>query len=225
MRVYTELAWHNLFARHLFITPERPVADFVPEFTVVDAALFQADPQRDGTAFGDLHSRQLRAPHDSHRRYALRRRDQEVGVHGNELLVAAARDAADALLGQRRARGRRRDLLRPLGHRQDDALLRFAPSADRRRRARLVGRRRLQLRRRMLREGDSPLADGGARDLGRDQSLLDRHRERRIRRADARNSTSTRTQRPRTRARPIRSSSFPTSFRQPGGTSQRRSSC
>lgn len=49
LRVYTELAWHNLFARHLFITPERPPADFSPEFTVVDAALFQADPQRDGT--------------------------------------------------------------------------------------------------------------------------------------------------------------------------------
>ncbi len=49
LRIYTELAWHNLFARHLFITPERPPADFVPEFTVVDAALFQADPKRDGT--------------------------------------------------------------------------------------------------------------------------------------------------------------------------------
>ncbi|HEV3091336.1 MAG TPA: phosphoenolpyruvate carboxykinase (ATP) [Candidatus Cybelea sp.] len=52
VRVYTELAWHNLFARHLFITPERPPQDFVPEFTVVDAALFQADPQRDGTRSG-----------------------------------------------------------------------------------------------------------------------------------------------------------------------------
>jgi phosphoenolpyruvate carboxykinase (ATP) len=52
LRVYTELAWHNLFARHLFITPERPVADFVPEFTVVDAALFQADPEREGTRTG-----------------------------------------------------------------------------------------------------------------------------------------------------------------------------
>ncbi|HTX59693.1 MAG TPA: phosphoenolpyruvate carboxykinase (ATP) [Verrucomicrobiae bacterium] len=49
IRVYTEFAWHNLFARHLFITPERPEPGFVPEFTVVDAALFNADPQRDGT--------------------------------------------------------------------------------------------------------------------------------------------------------------------------------
>jgi len=52
LRVYTELAWHNLFARHLFITPERPEKDFTPEFTVVDAALFQADPKRDGTRTG-----------------------------------------------------------------------------------------------------------------------------------------------------------------------------
>ena len=49
VRVYTEFAWHNLFARHLFIRPERPDPDFVAEFTVVDAALFGADPQRDGT--------------------------------------------------------------------------------------------------------------------------------------------------------------------------------
>jgi phosphoenolpyruvate carboxykinase (ATP) len=48
IRVYTELAWHSLFARHLFITPPARPADFVPEFTVVDAALFQGDPQRDG---------------------------------------------------------------------------------------------------------------------------------------------------------------------------------
>jgi phosphoenolpyruvate carboxykinase (ATP) len=52
VRVYTELAWQNLFARHLFITPERPDPDFVPEFTVVDAALFSADPAGDGTRTG-----------------------------------------------------------------------------------------------------------------------------------------------------------------------------
>ncbi len=49
IRVYTEFAWHNLFARHLFITPEHADPDFVPQFTVVDAALFSADPGRDQT--------------------------------------------------------------------------------------------------------------------------------------------------------------------------------
>jgi phosphoenolpyruvate carboxykinase (ATP) len=52
LRVYTELAWQSLFARHLFITPEHLEPDFVPEFTVVDAALFSADPARDGTRTG-----------------------------------------------------------------------------------------------------------------------------------------------------------------------------
>jgi phosphoenolpyruvate carboxykinase (ATP) len=49
VRVVTEFAWHNLFARDLFIVPDEAPADFVPEFTVVDAALFQAQPERDGT--------------------------------------------------------------------------------------------------------------------------------------------------------------------------------
>jgi phosphoenolpyruvate carboxykinase (ATP) len=47
VRVYTEFAWHSLFAHHMFITPETPVPGFQPEFTVIDAALFQADPKRD----------------------------------------------------------------------------------------------------------------------------------------------------------------------------------
>ena len=47
----------------------------------------------------------------------------------------------DALLGQRRRGRRRGPVLRPVGDRQDDALGRPGPAADRRRRARLVGRR------------------------------------------------------------------------------------
>ncbi len=49
VRVITELAWHNLFARDLFIVPERTEETFSPEFTVVDVANFQADPALDGT--------------------------------------------------------------------------------------------------------------------------------------------------------------------------------
>lgn len=50
IRVVTELAWHSLFAHQLFIrpTPEE-LEGFEPQFTVVDAALFQADPAIDGT--------------------------------------------------------------------------------------------------------------------------------------------------------------------------------
>ena len=51
IRVVTELAWHNLFAHQLFIrpTPQELDTQFEPQFTVVDAALFQADPATDGT--------------------------------------------------------------------------------------------------------------------------------------------------------------------------------
>jgi phosphoenolpyruvate carboxykinase (ATP) len=50
VRVITEMAWHSLFARNLFI---RPTADelleFEPDFTVVSLPSLKADPARDGT--------------------------------------------------------------------------------------------------------------------------------------------------------------------------------
>jgi len=52
IRVITQYAWHSLFAHNLFITPENVPANFSPEFTVVDAAEFVADPKRDGTRSG-----------------------------------------------------------------------------------------------------------------------------------------------------------------------------
>jgi len=52
IRVITQYAWHSLFARNLFITPANAPDDFVPEFTVVDAAEFVAIPERDGTRSG-----------------------------------------------------------------------------------------------------------------------------------------------------------------------------
>ena len=51
IRVVTETAWHSLFARHLFIQEEDPVRlkEHVPEFTVLHAPTFRADPARHGT--------------------------------------------------------------------------------------------------------------------------------------------------------------------------------
>jgi phosphoenolpyruvate carboxykinase (ATP) len=50
LRVITQRAWHNLFARHLFIQPKPGELDgFKPEFAVVDACDFLAVPDRDGT--------------------------------------------------------------------------------------------------------------------------------------------------------------------------------
>ncbi len=50
IRVITETAWHNLFARNMFIQakPEQLV-DHVPEFTVLHVPNFQAIPEVDGT--------------------------------------------------------------------------------------------------------------------------------------------------------------------------------
>src|ERR1017187_9753288 len=50
IRVVTELAWHNLFARQLFVRadPDK-TGDHVPQFTVIDAPGFRADPADDGT--------------------------------------------------------------------------------------------------------------------------------------------------------------------------------
>src|SRR4029077_5643309 len=48
-RVFTELAWHSLFIRTLFIRPEAgDLASFVPELTIVDLPSFRADPKRHG---------------------------------------------------------------------------------------------------------------------------------------------------------------------------------
>jgi phosphoenolpyruvate carboxykinase (ATP) len=49
VRVITELAWHNLFARTLLVRPEsHELAGFEPEFTVIDLPSFRADPERHG---------------------------------------------------------------------------------------------------------------------------------------------------------------------------------
>lgn len=49
VRVITEYAWHNLFAKQLFIRlSQDEEASFVPEWTVISAPDFHPDPQRDG---------------------------------------------------------------------------------------------------------------------------------------------------------------------------------
>ncbi|HET7521982.1 MAG TPA: phosphoenolpyruvate carboxykinase (ATP), partial [Bacillales bacterium] len=50
IQVVNEYAWHNLFARQLFIRPtEEELSQHYPEFTVIDAPGFHADPEVDGT--------------------------------------------------------------------------------------------------------------------------------------------------------------------------------
>ena len=53
LRVYTETAWASIFARNLFRRPPREdLANFVPNFTIIDAPSFQADPETEGTRSG-----------------------------------------------------------------------------------------------------------------------------------------------------------------------------
>ena len=49
VRVITELAWHSLFIRTLLVRPDADLlAEFAPEFTIVDLPSFRADPARHG---------------------------------------------------------------------------------------------------------------------------------------------------------------------------------
>ena len=50
VRVINELAWHNLFIRTLLVRPTADeLADFAPEYTIIDLPSFRADPARHGT--------------------------------------------------------------------------------------------------------------------------------------------------------------------------------
>ncbi|MBI2833416.1 MAG: phosphoenolpyruvate carboxykinase [Acidobacteria bacterium] len=51
LRIITETAWHSLFARHMFIVDadREKLARHSPQFTVIDAPRFQADPAKHGT--------------------------------------------------------------------------------------------------------------------------------------------------------------------------------
>src|SRR6266850_6298283 len=49
VRIVTELAWHSLFARTMFISNRQEAVPQQPEFTVINFPGFQADSQRDGT--------------------------------------------------------------------------------------------------------------------------------------------------------------------------------
>ncbi|WP_251942743.1 phosphoenolpyruvate carboxykinase (ATP) [Staphylococcus sp. Marseille-Q5304] len=51
LTVINELAWHNLFAQNMFIRPnsKEEAEDIKPNFTIVSAPNFKADPEIDGT--------------------------------------------------------------------------------------------------------------------------------------------------------------------------------
>ena len=164
--------------------PERGrAARFEPQALVLHAPELEADPAADGTRTGT---------------FVVLHPSREEVLIGGTFYAGEIKKSIFTLMNDRLplegvfpmhcsanvgdAR-RRRDLLRPLRHREDDALGRSGAHADRRRRARLGRRRRLQLRGRLLREGDPPLGGGRAGDLQDDPRVRDDPRERRHRRA------------------------------------------
>ncbi|MFO1124726.1 MAG: phosphoenolpyruvate carboxykinase [Methylocystis sp.] len=54
IRVFTEYAWHALFARHLFIPAEGSSDSFEPQLTILDLPSFKADPARHGCRSGTV---------------------------------------------------------------------------------------------------------------------------------------------------------------------------
>ncbi|MEP5926734.1 MAG: phosphoenolpyruvate carboxykinase (ATP), partial [Nitratireductor sp.] len=54
-RVYTEYAWHSLFIQNLLIEPKsEELADFNPQFTIIDLPSFEAEPEKYGVRSGTV---------------------------------------------------------------------------------------------------------------------------------------------------------------------------
>ena len=62
IRVVNEFAWHNLFARNMFLPENDPAkrAEHVPQFTVIDAPQLQGRSGPARHAVRRLHLRELR---------------------------------------------------------------------------------------------------------------------------------------------------------------------
>ena len=92
VRVVTETAWHSLFARNMFIqaSTRASSAPHEPQFIVISAPGFHADPELDGTRSEVFIVLNFAAAARADRRHAVRGRDQEVDLHGHELPAAAA---------------------------------------------------------------------------------------------------------------------------------------
>ena len=156
LRVVNELAWHNLFCYNMFLRPaEGADTSWTPDFSIICAPGFEADPAVDGTrqknfAILNFTKKMILIGGTG---YAG---EMKKGIFGvlNYLLPHEHNTLSmhcSANVGQNGRHGR---LLRPLGHRQNHPLGRPQPRPHRRRRARLdPGRGHLQLRGRLLRQG------------------------------------------------------------------------
>ena len=204
IRVVSQLAWHNLFARQLFIRPDpAKTGDHVPQFTILFAPDFQANPAEDGT--------------NSETCIVINFKKRVVLICGTSYAGEMKKSAftiLNYLLPERGVfpmhcsanigrGGRCGAVLRALRHRQDDAFGRSERRPDRRRRARLERQRRVQFRGRLLCQVHPALAGERAADLER-HPLRHGAGERGHGFGDAAAGFQLATRSPRTRARPIR---------------------
>ena len=161
VRVFTELAWHSLFIRQLLIRPpQAELAGFVPELTIVDMPSFKPDAKRHGGREGS----DTMVAIDFTRKIVLICGSSYAGEMKKSVFTTLnfylpAQNVVpmhcSANVGPRRRLGA---VLRPVRHRQDHAVGRSEPHADRRRRARLGPGRHLQFRGRLLRQDHQALA-------------------------------------------------------------------
>ena len=180
VRVVTELAWHGLFIRHLLRRPDRAeLAGFVPGFTILNCPSFRADPARHGcrseTVIAISFEQKLILIGGT--AYAGENKKSVFTVL-NYLLPE--RGVMPMHCSANHAEGDPGDVAIFFGLSGTGKTTLSAdpgPGADRRRRARLVRPRHLQLRGRLLRQDHQPLRRGRARDLRHHQPLRHRGRE------------------------------------------------
>ena len=123
VRIVNEYAWHNLFVRQLFLRPTtQELKSHHPEFTVISAPEFKADPKRDGanSEVFILLNFMRRTVLIGGTSYAGEMKKSHLQHH--EFPAASAKCVPDALLGERRPRRSERAVLRTVRHRQDHAV-------------------------------------------------------------------------------------------------------
>ena len=146
IQIINEYAWHNLFVRAFVHSPHRRRTED-PQTGIHhrQRSRLQGRSQARRHQLRSIRDRELHQETGAHRRHPICRRNEEVHLRHHELPAARSQCFPYALLGEHRQRWRYRAVLRIVGHRQDDALSRPQPPADRRRRAWMERDRRVQL--------------------------------------------------------------------------------
>ena len=125
------MPYHALFAKTLFIDPTEDELDgFEPDALVLHAPELEADPERGR----DAHRHVRRAASRRARRSLIGGTFYAGEIKKSIFTVMNDRLPLEGVLPMHCSAnvgddGRRRDLLRPLGHRQDDAVRRSASAA------------------------------------------------------------------------------------------------